>query len=91
MQVVGLTDQQEVYIASKEHKFRINEMLKVLDESLGNPLGEVIETQSYNRYIPMSVKDSFVDKGVLESLESIGYNISEDEINIAKLRLLEEA
>ena len=91
MQVVGLTNQQEVYVASKEHKFRINEMLKILDGSLDNPLGEVIETQSYNRYIPLSVKDSFVDKGVIESLESIGYNISEDEINIAKVRLLEEA
>ena len=91
MQVVGLTNQQEVYVASKEHKFRINEMLKILDQSLGNPLGEVIETQSYNRFIPLSVKDSFVDKGVIESLESIGYNISEDEINIAKVRLLEEA
>ena len=91
MQVVGLTNQQEVYVASKEHKFRINEMLKIMDKSLNNPLGEVIETQSYNRYIPLSVKDSFVDKGVIESLESIGYNISEDEINIAKVRLLEEA
>ncbi|WP_035571512.1 ATP-binding protein [Halonatronum saccharophilum] len=91
MQVVGLTTQQEVFIASKEHKFRINEILKIMDSDLENPLGEVVETQSYNRYIPMNIDKSFLDKGVIESLESIGYNISEDEINIAKLRLLEEA
>ncbi|AGB40091.1 putative ATPase [Halobacteroides halobius DSM 5150] len=91
MQVVGLTNQQEVYVASKEHKFRINEMLKIMDGTLDNPLGEVIETQSYNRYIPLSIDNSFVDQGVIDSLESIGYNIAEDEINIAKVRLLEEA
>jgi DNA helicase HerA-like ATPase len=91
MQVVGLTNQQEVYVASKEHKFRINELLKIMDQTLDNPLGEVVQTQSYNRYIPLSVNNSFVDQGVIDSLESIGYNISEDEINIAQLRLLEEA
>jgi len=91
MQVVGLTTQQEVYVASKERKFRINEMLKIVDESLGTPLGEVVETQAYNRYIPLSIDKGFVDKGVIASLQSIGYNISEDEINIAKVRLLEEA
>ncbi|MCK8824493.1 ATP-binding protein [Fuchsiella alkaliacetigena] len=91
MQVVGLTTQQEVYVASKERKFRSNEILKILDSELDNPLGEVVETQSYNRFIPLSIKDSFVDKGVLESLRSIGYNVDEDEINIAKVRLLTEA
>lgn len=91
MQVVGLTTQQEVYVASRERKFRANEILKILDSDLDFPLGEVIETQSYNRFIPLSIKDSFVDKGVIESLQSIGYNIDEDEINIAKVRLLTEA
>ncbi|MBM7623931.1 helicase HerA domain-containing protein [Sporohalobacter salinus] len=91
MQVVGLTTQQEVYVASRERKFRSNEILKILDSNLDNPLGEVVETQSYNRFIPLSIEDSFVDKGVIESLRSIGYNIDEDEINIAKVRLLTEA
>jgi len=91
MQVVGLTTQQEVYVASESKKFRSNEILKVMDGDLDNPLGEVVETQSYNRFIPLSIKDSFVDRGVIESLRSIGYNIDEDEINIAKVRLLTEA
>ncbi|WP_408955268.1 ATP-binding protein [Natroniella sp. ANB-PHB2] len=91
MQIVGLTTQQQVYVASQERKFRINEMLKIIDAELNYPLGEVIETQSYNRYIPLSMDKSFVDQGVIESLKSIGYNLAEDEINIAKVRLLEEA
>ncbi|MCK8826713.1 ATP-binding protein [Natroniella acetigena] len=91
MQVVGLTTQQQVYVASQKRKFRINEMLKIIDSELDYPLGEVVETQSYNRYIPLSMDKSFVDQGVIESLKSIGYNLAEDEINIAKVRLLEEA
>ncbi len=91
MQVVGLTTQQEVHVASKDRKFRINEMLKIADQELNNPLGEVVETESYNRYIPLSKDKGFIDKGVIESLQHIGYNIEEDEINLAKLRLLEEA
>ncbi|SJZ75650.1 ATP-binding protein [Selenihalanaerobacter shriftii] len=91
MQVVGLTTQQEVYVASKDRKFRSNEILKILDQDLDLPLGEVVETQSYNRFIPLSIKDSFVDSGVIESLRSIGYDIDEDEINIAKVRLITEA
>ena len=91
MQVVGLTTQQEVYVASRERKFRINELLKIKDSNLGDLIGEVIETQSYNQYIPLSIDNNFVDQGVIESLESIGYDIADDEINIAKLRLLAEA
>lgn len=91
MQVVGITDQQEVWIASKETKFQINQILIVEDPDLDNPRGEVVCTQSYNRYIPLSIGQSFVDQTVLESLRQIGYNLEEDEINLAKLRLLSEA
>ena len=52
MQVVGVTTQQEVYVVSKERKFRVNEILIIEDESLNYPRGEVVETLSYNRLIP---------------------------------------
>ncbi len=91
MQVVGETTQQEIWVAAKERKFRINEMLVVEDSDLGLPRGIVVETRSYNRFIPLSINHSFVDKGVLESLKCIGYDIDSDEINIARIRLLEEA
>ena len=91
MQVVGVTTQQEVYIVSRKRKFRINEILVIGDPALNNPQGEVVETLSYNRLIPMGLDKSLVDGQVIQTLEQIGYDIDSDEINLAKLRLYEEA
>ncbi len=91
MQVVGVTTQQEVYIVSKERKFRMNEILVLEDDRLNQPKGEVVETLSYNRLIPMGLDKSLVDSQVIRTLEQIGYDIDSDEINLAKLRLFEEA
>lgn len=91
MQVVGITTQQEYWAASKNKKFKINELLVVEDSFQKDLLGEVVETSSYNRFIPFSVNNALVDNSVLKSLELLGYDISADTINIAKIRLLEEA
>ncbi|TCP64629.1 ATP-binding protein [Baia soyae] len=91
MQVVGITSQQEVHVVSKDRKFRMNEILVIEDAALYHPKGEVVETLSYNRLIPMGYDKSMVDQQVLHTLEQIGYNIDADEINIAKVRLFEEA
>ena len=40
MQVVGLTTPQEVYVASKDRKFRINELLVLEDPYQGNLIGK---------------------------------------------------
>lgn len=91
MQVVGVTTQQEVYVVSRERKFRVNEILIIEDESLNYPRGEVVETLAYNRLIPMGMDRSLVDSQVISSLEQIGYDIGADEINLAKIRLFSEA
>lgn len=91
MQVVGITTPQEVYVASKEHKFRMNEILLIEDELSYFPKGEVVETYAYNRFIPMGFDKGIVDRDVLKTMEQIGYDIGSDEINIAKVRLFEEA
>ena len=91
MQVVGLTTPQEVYIASKDRKFRINELLVIEDPHQGSLIGEVVESNSYNRFIPLSIGSGIHDADVIESLKHLGYSISEDEINIAKVKLLTEA
>jgi len=91
MQVVGVTTQQEVYVVSKERKFRINEILIIEDPALDFPRGEVVETMSYNRLIPMGLDKSLVDAQVIRTLEQIGYDIESDEVNLAKVRLYEEA
>ncbi|MBP3953499.1 ATP-binding protein [Bacillus suaedae] len=91
MQIVGVTTQHEVYVASKSHKFRMNEMVVIEDESLYQPKGEVVETFSYNRYIPMGFDKGIADDQVLKTLEQIGYDIGADDIHLAKVRLFEEA
>ncbi|MFZ5985591.1 MAG: ATP-binding protein [Bacillota bacterium] len=91
MQVVGITTQHEIWVASKERKFRINEILIIEDKFQGPQKGEVVETSSYNRYIPMAMNSAMVDQQVLKSLEALGYDVNGDTINIAKVRLLIEA
>ncbi|HHY04672.1 MAG TPA: ATP-binding protein [Thermoanaerobacterales bacterium] len=91
MQVVGLTTPQEIFVASKLRKFRINEMLVIEDTSQGPLLGEVVESNSYNRFIPLSIENAPGDSSVLESLKCLGYSIEEDEINVANVKLLTEA
>lgn len=91
MQVVGLTTPQEVFVASRERKFRINEILVIDDPNQGPLIGEVVEANSYNRFIPLSINHDFVDSRVIESLERLGYSISDDEINIARVKLRNEA
>ena len=91
MKVVGITTQQEVFIGSKDRNFRINEFLIIEDPYQSNLLGEVVEAKTYNRYIPLNIYGDFVDNSVLESLRALGYNIDDDTIYIAKVRLLNEA
>ncbi|HHU62743.1 MAG TPA: ATP-binding protein [Clostridiales bacterium] len=92
MNIVGITTQQEVWAASRDFRFRINQMLIIEDEYQGALRGEVVETNSFNRFIPLDMTGSaMVDKDVLTSLERLGYDIGEDTIHLAKIRLLVEA
>lgn len=90
MKVIGITTQHEVFIGSKDRNFRINEFL-IIEDVQGDLVGEVVEAKTYNRYIPLNIHTDFVDASVLESLSALGYNIDEDTIYIAKIRLLNEA
>lgn len=88
IQVVGITTPQIIFVSSNVRKFRTNEILTIEDADLNFPKGEVIETQSFNKYIPLSNNHSgMFDDSVIESLKHIGHNLDEDEINIAKVRL----
>lgn len=91
MKVVGITNQQEAFVGSKTRNFRINEFLIIEDSFQGDLLGEVVEAQTFNRYIPLSTSGDFVDSSVIESMKALGYSIDDETIYIAKVRLLEEA
>lgn len=89
--IVGITTPLEVFAASKDRPFHLNEILVIEDEDLKSPKGEVIQTQSYNRFIPLEMDSSLkLDETFLSSLEEAGYNIREDVIHVAKIRLLEQ-
>lgn len=91
MKIVGITTQQEVFVGSKDRNFRINEFVIIEDPYQDDLLGEVVEAQTFNRYIPLNIYGDFVDNSVLESLRALGYDVDEDTIYIAKVRLLNEA
>lgn len=91
MKVVGMTTQQIIHVASQKRKFRINEILIIEDDDFGLVKGEVIETSSFNQFIPMTTeRNKMIDSSVLESLRQVGYTIDDAEISIAKVRMLTE-
>ncbi|MFB0972805.1 MAG: DUF87 domain-containing protein [Neofamilia sp.] len=91
IKVLGLTSSSEFYIGSKERNFRINEYLIVQDKKQGDIVFEVMEANTYNKYIPLNIGGDLIDTNVIESLEAIGYIVDEETIYIAKCRLLNEA
>lgn len=90
MKVLGLTGTSEVYLASNERNFRINEFLLVEDE-VKNYIGEVVEANTFNRFMPFEKENDFVDQSVIDSLHKLGYDVNNEVVYLAKLRLLEEA
>lgn len=90
MQVVGVTTQQYIYVASRERKFRIGEVLVIDDPEL-KPRGEVVETKSFNRFLPLTMERSpLIDPTVWEGLEQVGFRLGEETIHLAKVRVLSD-
>lgn len=90
MKVLGLTGTSEVYLASNERNFRINEFL-LIDDKVKNYIGEVVEANTFNRFMPFEKENDFVDQSVIDSLYKLGYDVNNEVVYLAKLRLLEEA
>jgi hypothetical protein len=90
MQVVGVTTQQYIYVASRERKFRIGEILVIDDPEL-TPRGEVVETKSFNRFLPLTMERSpLIDPAVWKGLEQVGFQLGEETIHLAKVRILSD-
>ena len=90
MKVLGVTTTREVYIGSKDKNFRNNEFLIVEDPVQGDIIGEVVDSQTFNRFIPLDIGGHFVDSDVLSSLGSMGYDVGDETVYVAKLRFFEE-
>lgn len=88
--VAGITSAREVYIGSRTRNFKMSEYL-IVEDVEGDVVGEIVEANTFNRYLPLGVSQDFVDRGVLESLSNLGYKIDEETIYIGKLRFINEA
>lgn len=90
-QVVGATTPQEVWVVSGERPLRVSEMVVLEDELLGNPQAQVVETRSHNRFFPLTTDQGAPDRQVLQALQLMGYDVQQEEVHLARVRLLEEA
>lgn len=90
MKVLGITTTREVYIGSKEKNFRNNEFLIVEDPVQGDIIGEVVDSKTFNRFIPLDIGGDFIDSDVLSSLGSMGYDVGDETVYVAILRFFEE-
>ena len=92
MQVVGLTNEQEIIVIDPQRPFRINEYLIIEDSGLGYPKGEVIETQSFNRFLDFNLEKGIAGPEVFRDLlASAAYDVGQHTVHVAKVRLLERA
>lgn len=90
IKIIGMTDQQEAYVGSNDRKFRINEFL-IIEDPMGDILGEVVEVHTYNRYITMPKEGEMLNQELIENLVALGFNLEEDTVYLGKIRLLEES
>lgn len=94
MQVVGITTEQEVLVMDTARSFRMNEYLVIEDPDPAfaavRPLvGEVVETQSYNRFLPFDPERGPVDTSPFAHLRAAtGYDVDQHVIHWARVRLL---
>lgn len=90
MQVVGLTNEQEILVIDRARAFRINEYLVIEDPALGCPKGEVVETQSFNRFLDFNLDKGIIGPETWRALQqSTDYDITQHDVHFAKVRLLE--
>ncbi|MGE5454546.1 MAG: ATP-binding protein, partial [Methylocystaceae bacterium] len=92
MQVVGMTSEREVLVASPYRRFKLNELLIIEDDSQGIPVGEVIETLALNPLAPtVSEKSPFVmGNDTLTSLAELGFMLENETVYLARVRILDD-
>lgn len=89
---MGITNEQEILVVDRRRTFRINEYLVVDDADLGAAgpvVGEVVETQSYNKFLPFDPERGPVDTAPFMALaETTGHDLEQHVVHWAKVRLL---
>lgn len=86
--VVGESSQYEVYIASREERFSLRDYFFVKDDR--EYLGEIVEAFTINRFFPRPDLGSDKDERIISHLKILGMDVEEEDINIGKLKMIDE-
>lgn len=87
--VVGESNQFEVFVASKTEKFSYHDFFFVEGEDR-EYLSEVVESYSINSFLPLPGSGNEREERIISHLKNLGFKVEEEEINIAKLRFIDE-
>ncbi|NLW43976.1 MAG: ATP-binding protein [Syntrophomonadaceae bacterium] len=92
MQVVGKTNERDVWVASKDRPFRLNELLVVEGHSPETAVGEVVETYSLNPLVPLVDEGSpyLMGHEIVSTLRDFGYELERDTVYLGKIRVISE-
>lgn len=89
---MGITNEQEILVVDRRRAFRIHEYLVVEDPELaaaGPVVGEVVETQSYNQFLPFDPERGPADAAPFLTLTATtGHDLDQHMVYWAKVRLL---
>lgn len=92
MQVVGKTNERDVWVASKDRPFRLNELLVVEGHNPDTAVGEVVETYSLNPLVPLVDEGSpyLMGHEIVSTLRDFGYELERDTVYLGKIRVISE-
>lgn len=91
MRVIGITNQHEVTLASREAPFKSNEILIVEDQLHGPVRVEVVETRSQNPLLGGTEgAGGAFDDSVLAALRFGGFDPGRETLHVATVRVLQE-
>jgi DNA helicase HerA-like ATPase len=86
--VVGESTQFEVFIASRDERFSLRDYFFIIDEK--EYLGEVVESFTINKFFPRPDTEKGSDSKIIEHLKILGFDVEIEDINIAKIKLIDE-
>ncbi|MGI6549231.1 MAG: ATP-binding protein [Syntrophomonadales bacterium] len=92
MQVVGRTNERDVWVASKDRPFRLNELLVMEGHTPETAVGEVVETYSLNPLVPLVDEGSpyLMGHEIVSALQAVGYELERDTVYLGKIRVISE-
>ena len=90
IKVLGMTNQHEAYVVSSNRSFKISEFLIIEDKKQGDIFAQLVQVNTYNKYLPMKPEEGAIDDETLKNMASMGFNIEDDTVYLGKIRLLKE-